>query len=229
MFKTCLDCKAEKLVAEFNRNCRKPDGFDIYCKVCCSVRQKAARIKRKERDPGFSARKGREARAKDPQRALEYQRAWVKANRDKVREYGKKDYLKHREKRLADDKAQREANIDRFLARERASQERRKDQKEIVAKAWRVANPHKIAKTAALRRARIARRTPAWLTVADFEEIEAFYCCAQLMGEMTGESHHVDHIYPLKGRYVSGLHVPSNLQVITATENLKKNNTWSPE
>lgn len=43
-----------------------------------------------------------------------------------------------------------------------------------------------------------------------------------------GERVHVDHIIPLKGRQVSGLHIETNLRIIPAQENVRKSNKWSP-
>ncbi len=71
-------------------------------------------------------------------------------------------------------------------------------------------------------------RTPAWLTPGDIEAIDEMYELAQFCTEESTDStkYVVDHIIPLNGKLVSGLHVPSNLQVITAEANSRKRNTY---
>jgi hypothetical protein len=78
----------------------------------------------------------------------------------------------------------------------------------------------------AKRRAEQLKRTPSWLTEDDLWVIKEFYNIAVLRSKTTGILHHVDHIIPLKGKTVSGLHVPINLQVITGVQNMKKNNRF---
>lgn len=70
------------------------------------------------------------------------------------------------------------------------------------------------------------KRTPSWLTEIDFERIQNEYRLAGILSRVTGENWEVDHIIPLQGKYVSGLHVPTNLRVMLARDNGSKNNKF---
>jgi len=66
--------------------------------------------------------------------------------------------------------------------------------------------------------------TPPWLTETHKKEIENFYWLSKDLECITGEKYHVDHIMPIRGENICGLHVPWNLQVLPSDINIKKSN-----
>jgi hypothetical protein len=82
---------------------------------------------------------------------------------------------------------------------------------------WFKANKEKASFYTNLRRARIAQATPTWLSDEQLKIIELFYINRP-------KGHHVDHVIPIHGKNVSGLHVPWNLQYLTGRDNCKKGN-----
>lgn len=69
------------------------------------------------------------------------------------------------------------------------------------------------------------KATPVW---ADLTAIEAVYKEAAKLTRATGIKYEVDHFFPLQGNTVCGLHVLSNLRIITKTENIQKGNRVTP-
>lgn len=71
------------------------------------------------------------------------------------------------------------------------------------------------------------RATPKWLTDEDWKAMDALYAEARAKSRETGIRHEVDHVIPLYGKTVSGLHVPSNLQILTQAQNVAKSNMYA--
>ncbi len=92
--------------------------------------------------------------------------------------------------------------------------------------AWKISNPAKVAAMDAKRRASTLQRTPKWLTPSELLRIECMYSLASMLNKHGVESWHVDHIVPLQGKKVSGLHVYSNLRVVPSSVNLAKGNRY---
>jgi hypothetical protein len=117
-----------------------------------------------------------------------------------------------------------------------------KENKEKVnkkIKEWRQANPEKaklisdkqrqrrktqILASNAYRRGMRIKATPNWLTPIHKAQIQEMYDIAAAKTVQLGIKHEVDHIVPLTHDKVTGLHVPWNLQVLTASENRCKSN-----
>lgn len=99
--------------------------------------------------------------------------------------------------------------------------DRNREKHRAANRKWIRDNPDKANAALARRRARELQATPAW---ADQEKIAAFYTEAARLTRETGIPHEVDHIVPLAGRNVCGLHVENNLRVVTRKANRSKGN-----
>lgn len=93
---------------------------------------------------------------------------------------------------------------------------------------WKKENPDKV--NALNAKYRVSKLTQALKNSSSEDKlvIGSKYAMARWLSEVVGVPYHVDHIIPLKGRIVSGLHVPGNLCIIHGSENMAKGNKWAP-
>lgn len=99
----------------------------------------------------------------------------------------------------------------------RKSSEESKATKRAATRAWELRNPELARAYKANSEIIRKRRFGTKLSKLYRKELNLIY-------ENCPPGHHVDHIVPLNGEFVSGLHVPWNLQYLTALDNLKKGN-----
>lgn len=155
-------------------------------------------------------------------------KAWKKANPEKVAAQNKRYAEKHPELIKAKINRSRAKHLEsrRQKDREAAKLYRAKNKEKVAAskKQYAVKNKVKINAAVAKREAAKLLRTPKWLSEDDLWMIEQAYELAALRTKLFGFAWHVDHVLPLQGKTVSGLHVPINLQVIPGVENVKKGN-----
>ena len=115
----------------------------------------------------------------------------------------------NKERKRATDKQYRTDNVS--LLREKAA-------KHFIL------NKDKYAAATAKRKASKLRATPEWLTKNQLAEIDYIYFLRKDASLLSDYEYHVDHIVPLQGREVCGLHVPWNLQLLPKEVNYAKNN-----
>lgn len=157
----------------------------------------------------------------------EKNRKWRQENRERKREMGRLDYKKNKQAYLKRAKDNYLGNREAKLEYAKAYYNENKSHIRKYRSSWGENNRHLLRKYGADRRALLKSRT---LNLEGFYKelnelsILEIYQSAEDWGKITGEEYHVDHIIPLKGENVSGLHVWYNLQVITKEQNLQKKN-----
>jgi len=149
------------------------------------------------------------------------------ANRRQAQiEFSKQYYIKNKKQISQTKKEYRDANKEIIATTKKLNYEKYKEKHLAQKKEYRALNKGKINALNAARKKVIKQQTPKWVGTVEKWFILETYELAALRTKMFGFSWNVDHIIPLQGKIVSGLHVPSNLQVIPAIENIRKKNKY---
>jgi hypothetical protein len=159
---------------------------------------------------------------KDPAARKEYANQYRQNNAEKIRAY----HASYREQNKEQLTEKRKAKAEEYKEYAKSYRVNNKEAVSATRKKYVENNRSYINASVAKRKAEKLKRTPKWLTEIDFERINNEYKLAEIQSKLTGEEWHVDHIIPLQGELVSGLHVPSNLQAIKGIENWAKSNLF---
>ncbi|WP_143393275.1 hypothetical protein [Fimbriiglobus ruber] len=189
---------------EFSKNSRnKTTGKCAKCKACNALYERENKERISKRTKLYRERVRVERSRK--------QKAYRDERKDKARDYHKAYYA---------------ANKQKLIRRERA---RYQAKRETILEQCRLYSKNNRAKVNALHSKRKAMQKQAIPSWVDFEAIRVFYEKAKELTRKTGIEYEVDHIVPIRSRRVCGLHCQQNLQVITAVENNRKNNSFWPD
>jgi hypothetical protein len=245
--KTCCVCKEAKSVAEFGKKTKATDGLMSQCKGC----RKAAYEENKDaicaqqkmryaENPYIFAIRNKAYNANNKEAIAEKNRIRYIENKEALSERHRLYYLAHKETIIARSKEYADAhkpqrsnvareyyaeNKDRICARGRAWRKCNPERTFEYFRAYGKANPGKRSALGAKRRASKLQATPAWF---EKEAVAAIYEESILRSKQDEIVYHVDHIVPLRSKFVCGLHCLDNLEIIPGKENLSKGNRHWP-
>lgn len=217
--KICNKCKALKPFSDFYKRAASNDGLSHKCKNCQNAYGVEYALKNREK---ILAR-NRKYYDQNKEERQKYGKNYYEQNKDVRSAKAKEYYEKHKEKILH----RRSENKEFFNKKSNDYYHNNKEKCAKLNKEWKKLNRAKLTAKQNERYTSQRKRTPVWLTDKDREQMTRFYEQAAELSAATGIKHHVDHIIPLHGETVSGLHVPQNLQVLNYIENIRKKNKYN--
>jgi hypothetical protein len=204
--KTCVKCSLKKQFSLFAKDKRTSDGMRKTCADCTTLSPRAKSVCGV---CGETKTLGKDCDSCSKRRKSDYKKRHAERVRQARSEYKKAKWKAGEAERKAK-KANRIAE--------------RPIKIKISKKKWKQRNPHKVIANTAKRFASKLRATPAW---ANNKAIEQVYMMARSMSDSTGVKWHVDHVVPLRGKNVCGLHVEHNLTFLPAAFNISKSNKFA--
>lgn len=223
--KKCSICNNVLDVGLFSKKSGSKDGLQSFCKTCSNERNRLwvknnkdkhrERVARwRDKNPEALAKMVSEYQSKNANKISEYQKEWYKNNKEHCNKRTKEWRKNNAEKDRENSKLYRKNNPQKFRD---------------YCKSWATKYPHKVTAKTVRREASKLKATPSWLSDSHIDEILDLYTMAKMFRIYTGIEYHVDHIVPLRGETVCGLHVPWNLQLLPWNENLSKQNKYWPD
>lgn len=209
--KTCTKCGYTGAIETFSKDASKASGYGSLCKPCSAEKRRQYHQKNKN-DPEYKARyqeRNSAYREENKERSAEYTKSWVAANKERVKAIKAKSKAKLREE------------TNRKLREKSAATPGWQNDRAVR---WRKNNPDKARAALQKRRKAVVQATPVWFGELDNFVFAEANKLAVLRERVTGVKWHVDHVLPLRGKRVCGLHTWSNVAVIPALENIRKGN-----
>lgn len=230
MNKKCSICGAEKPLDAFDKDQRSRKqsrggvGVASQCKRCRAERRKPG-IMREREDKRILAARGLKTcgncHATKAITEFHVRRASPDGLAYKCKDCVKSACVEWRKKNPDAFTQWSEENRERRSEYRRRWHEENKEARSTAYREWASKNPHIVNSLIAKRNAAKINATPAW---ADQDAIRSIYQQAAELSRRTGNRYEVDHIVPLQGKDVCGLHWEGNLQILSKVENLRKSN-----
>jgi len=230
--KVCTECNKDKLAKDFytkwNRN-KTSRRLWAKCKECCkSIGKNKYKTDSKARENKLAKQKvlhsTPEYKAKRKVYTQEYKNKNQKKISDQKKEYRNRPEVAIREKERTDryyaDRAEeiQEKRKKRLIDNPELAEVRRQQTRAQYYK-----NKEYYTEKSERRRARVGKATPIWYNQEEVLELRRE---VKRLNKLTGTTHHLDHIVPLNGKTVCGLHCHENMQILTAKANLSKSNKF---
>lgn len=234
--KICTKCKIEQKIEHFYKKTSNKDGRTSHCKTCTQNTQKEfykknseriraktkeyvqnnqTQVKQARRDRYNNNREDIKAQIKryrkeHQENVRQTKSKYYNANKEYISQHGKTYRLNNQVKLKKTKDRYVSENHELILARQQVH---------------RRENPGRFNAYNAKRRMSKLQRTPKW---SNMEEIKNIYELSSYFQNTFHIKYNVDHILPLQSKFVSGLHVVENLQIISKKENNFKYNTFVP-
>lgn len=205
-YKRCTTCSEIKELEGFGKNKNTKDGLCYSCKICHNI-------------------KGNKWKKDHPVAVKDSNTKYNKDNQVLIKTRRKQKYDANPELQKEKNSIYNNNHSDQVRETKHRYCKKYPERRKASQSGYEKRNPDKNCAKSNKRRAAKLDATPKDLTQEDWVKIGEFYTEARRLTLETGVQHHVDHIIPLQGdNGVRGEHAPWNLQVLTATDNLKKGN-----